>query len=118
MLPFDLLGFCNDMGQAGLPLTADTVVCRVAVPYQDAFKFFTKDGCRHFGRAMPVDMKVGQFFIAAKLGVMVYTVVAPSGFIGMHDVGNPEFFAHILMDRGPAHRRFPIKSNRRGGNKC
>ena len=63
-------------------------------------------------------MKVGQFFITAKPRIMAYPVVAPSGFIGMHYVGDPELFTHILMERGPANRRFAIKSNRRGGNEA
>lgn len=77
MFALDFFGVGDDMGQAGLPVCADTVIGRIAVAYQRADKVLSEDGLGDLGGAVSVDVKVGEFFIVCKPHVMAGPIVAP-----------------------------------------
>ena len=53
MLLSDLLGFGNDVSQARLPLTADTVIDSVSISDDNSFELLAEDvGCKYRGNPL------------------------------------------------------------------
>ena len=117
MFSGDLLGVCDDMGEAGLPVHADPVISSIAVAHQGPGKVFSEDAFGYLGRPMSVDMKEGEVFIACEPYIMPHAVIAPGGFIAMDHVRGPDLVAQIPIDGRSPCRCFAVESQGGGGNK-
>jgi hypothetical protein len=72
------------MGKACLPIGSDTVIGRVPVPNQDAFKTISENTLCDFARTMTINMEESEIFIPGKPCEMSEAIVSPGGFIGGH----------------------------------
>ncbi len=85
MFPSDFLGFCEDRGDAILPVHSDSVIGCIPVTHERTVKVLSEDRFCHLGRAMSVDMKEGEVFIACEPYIVPHAVIAPRGFIGTRE---------------------------------
>ena len=108
MFPADLLGVCDEMGEAGLPVHADPVIGCIAVTHHGSAKVLSEDVFCHLGGAMSIEMKEGEIFIACEPDVMTYAVTAPEGFIAVDHVGDPKGGTLLSRNRATSAPVYPI----------
>ena len=77
MLPSDLFDGGEDMGQTGLPVSADIVIGGVAITDEGAREVFSEDSLGHIGGAVAVDVKEGDVLIAPEPDDVADSVVSP-----------------------------------------
>ena len=77
MLPLDTFECRDDMGQTGLPVSADIVIGGVAITHESAREVFSEDSLGHLGRAVSVDVKEGDVLIAPKPDEVAEPVISP-----------------------------------------
>ena len=117
MFRANLLGVCDEMGEADLPVCSNPVIGCIPVAHQGSGKVLSEDAFGHLGRPMSIDMKEGEMFIACKPDVMPYAVTAPGSFIAMDHVGGPNLLAQILIERFSLGCRFAVEPQGGGRNK-
>ena len=116
MFGADLLGVCEEMGEADLPVRSDPVIGGIPVAHQRSVKVLPEDAFRHLGRPMSIDMKEGEIFIAGEPYRMPHAVITPGSFIAMDHVGGPDLLAQILIERFPLRCRFAVEPQGGGRN--
>ena len=95
---FDLLGFADQMGEAGLAILGfNGVVTRVVIGDQSALEIGTEKMESHLARAGVIDVKAAEVIIASKPEIGALAVDAPVGFVAVNDVGAANLIAKALM---------------------
>src|SRR4030067_199873 len=117
MFPSDFLCFCDDMGDADLPIQTDAVIGCIAVTHQRSVKVLSEDGFCHLSRPMSVDMKQGEVLISCEPHIMPHAIRAPGGFIGMDHGRDPDLVTQIFIERRTLCRRFAVEPQGGSRNK-
>jgi len=96
-LRFDLLGFADQMGEAGLAILGfNGVVTRVVIGDQSALEIGTEKMESHLARAGVIDVEAAEVMIAGKPEIGALAVDAPVGFVAVNDVGAANLIAKAL----------------------